>query len=324
MVGEEKSSAQSSMNSQADKVKDLVQSAIVRGTAAQLRGMLQRLETLWDGSWTSSSGEVLNFSEKRVTETLRGPASEFPQHIDKTRPDRTSWVVKSEDPVTEEQRQSKIPAIRRRFARGPDDRPEDYTDPWKTAGIEVWELPGSRVRIDFIDAYAPYSRLVAGEALWIPIGSAFEEFTRVILQEVERISSHSEPKWLTRKARDEVRAQVPDVIQTIEGWIPKQRYRSEESYQAALAEYLLGHGIEAPEQQGMSLTDILAASGIGIELKLNPDRNDYDRLCGQIMRQLEEFGIVVVLIIRPDKRDLLEEYISRFAHDDRVIFITKG
>jgi len=54
---------------------------------------------------------------------------------------------------------------------------------------------------------------------------------------------------------------------------------------------------------------------------LHPNRDDYDRLTGQIIRQLEEFGIVIVLIIRPDKRDLLEEYQSKF--DKRVTFIIK-
>jgi hypothetical protein len=131
------------------------------------------------------------------------------------------------------------------------------------------------------------------------------------------------PKWQIKQAPEEVQMRVPDVIDAIRCWTPKQRFRSEEAYEAALAEYLSGQGIEAPEQQGMSLTDILAAHGIGIEVKLKPDRSEYDRLFGQIIRQLEEFGIVVVLIARPDKRDLLEEYEARFSHDSRVTFIAK-
>jgi len=140
---------------------------------------------------------------------------------------------------------------------------------------------------------------------------------------VERVRLRSMPKWLTKRASEEVQVEATGVVKTIEGWIPKQRYRQEESYVAALAEYLEGQGIKASEQQGASLTDILATYGIGIEAKANPDRGEYDRLSGQIMRQLEEFGIVIVLIIRPDKRDLLEEYESRFAHDQRVTFIVK-
>ena len=81
-------------------------------------------------------------------------------------------------------------------------------------------------------------------------------------------------------------------------------------------------GSKHQNSKGLHL-QILAAYGIGIEVKVNPDRGEYDRLSGQIIRQLEEFGVVIVLIIRPDKRDLLEEYKIRFVHDKRVTFIVK-
>ncbi len=135
---------------------------------------------------------------------------------------------------------------------------------------------------------------------------------------------YTRTRWLTKQASDEVRAQASDIIKVIEGWLPKQRYKQEEVYVATLAEHLEGKGIKAPEQQGTTLTDILAVHGIGIEVKVNPSRGEYDRLLGQIIRQLEEFGIVIALIIRPDRQDLLEEYKLRFAHDQRVTFITKG
>lgn len=139
----------------------------------------------------------------------------------------------------------------------------------------------------------------------------------------ERMHLRSIPKWLTKRTSEETQLEATCVVKTIEDWIPKQRYKIEETYVAALAEFLEGKGIKAPEQKGASLTDILAKLGIGIEVKINPSRGEYDRLCGQIIRQLEEFGIVIVLIIRPDNRDLLEEYKSRFVHDQRVIFIVK-
>jgi hypothetical protein len=141
------------------------------------------------------------------------------------------------------------------------------------------------------------------------------------LEETER--SQVKPQWLTKRAPEDVQKRAPEIVQVIDNWIPKQRYRTEEAYRAALAEHLEGHGITAPEQQGASLTDILAAHGIGIESKLKPDRSEYDRLAGQILRQLGEFGVVVVLILRPDRRDLLDEYKSLFAGDDRVVFMTK-
>lgn len=120
-----------------------------------------------------------------------------------------------------------------------------------------------------------------------------------------------------------VQMHMPEIAQEIEQWIPKQRFRSEEAYEAALAEYLEGRGIAAPEQQGACLVDILAAHSTGIEIKLKPNRSEYDRLVGQVKRHLGEYDNVIVLIIQPDKRDLLKEYMSLFADDSRVVFITK-
>ena len=42
------------------------------------------------------------------------------------------------------------------------------------------------------------------------------------------------------------------------------------------------------------------------------------------MRQLAEYGVVIAIIVRPDKQDLLDEYGAQFAGDARVTFITKG
>jgi hypothetical protein len=131
------------------------------------------------------------------------------------------------------------------------------------------------------------------------------------------------PGWLTTRPNKEVEVALPGIVQLTKDWRPKQRFRSEEAYEAALAEWLVGRGIKAPEQQGASLTDVLAAQGVAVEIKLNPSRSEYDRLMGQIMRQLEEFGAVIVLIARPERRDLLEEYQSRWESDDRVFWVTK-
>jgi len=143
------------------------------------------------------------------------------------------------------------------------------------------------------------------------------------LEGFEKTRLHSMPGWKTKQAPEELQAQTDDVVKVIEDWLPKQCFKYEEAYIGALAEHLEGKGITAPEQQGASLTDILAAYGIAIEAKVTPSRSEYDRLVGQIIRQLEEFGIVIVLVIRPDKRDLLVEYQNRFVDDKRVIFVVK-
>ena len=139
----------------------------------------------------------------------------------------------------------------------------------------------------------------------------------------ERVKLQKMPRWMKKQASDESKLQASGIIKLIKDWTPKQRYQYEESFVSALSEYLEGKGIKAPEQEGGSLTDILAAYGIGIEVKVKPDRSEYDRLLGQIIRQLEEFGFAIVLLFRTDKRDLLREYEDKFINDPRVVFIVK-
>jgi hypothetical protein len=173
-----------------------------------------------------------------------------------------------------------------------------------------------------------YNIGILEEKGWIAAGLTFGPGGLYItddgIQALDDMSRPARPEWQTRQPPEQVAKRIPEIIEMVEAWIPKKGYRGEEAYQAALAEYLEGHGVAAPEHQGTSLVDILAAYGVGIEAKLAPDRSGYDRLCGQIMRHLEEHGTVIVLILRPDKRDLLDEYQRRFAGDERVTFIVKG
>lgn len=208
---------------------------------------------------------------------------------------------------------------------------EEFSVYWEVGGCGILGFRGKDhpdITPGMLDALAAAEMIICtpdyGNPVW---GQTSEVGRRCVLtgnarEAVDSDFKMSEMLWLTKRASEQVQMRVPEIIQAIQKWVPKQRYKAEEAYVAALAEYLVGLGIDAPEQQGKSLTDILAAHGIGTEVKLTPDRSEYDRLAGQIMRQLEEYGIVIVLILRPDKRDLLEEYKSRF--DDRVIFITKG
>jgi hypothetical protein len=189
--------------------------------------------------------------------------------------------------------------------------------------VEMREMTTTRIRVigtceDFIAWYIGswLSHIIdVYEAKFInPVATKPEQ---VVYPATKKIKT---PKWLAKETSEEAKQNAKEIIQLIQNWIPKQRFKSEEAFVAALAEYLVGNGIHAPEQKGASLVDILAHE-IAIEAKLHPNRSEYDRLSGQIIRQLEEFGIVVVLIIRPEKGDLLDEYVDRF--DERVVFITK-
>lgn len=175
---------------------------------------------------------------------------------------------------------------------------------FNVAEISVTAIPNGQLRILFSEG-----NINVKDGFWTWVDEFLEELDGYGFKQLKL----NAPKWITKRPLDQAMAHYNDIIQAIKNWIPKQRYKSEEAYEAGLAEYLVGLGIHAPEQQGSSLTDILALYGIGIEIKVNPDRSEYDRLVGQIVRQLEEYGLVIALIVRPEKRDLLDEYRSRFC-----------
>lgn len=67
------------------------------------------------------------------------------------------------------------------------------------------------------------------------------------LEGFEKMRLSSTPEWMTKQAPEKVQAQANGIVKVVEEWIPKQRYKHEEAYVAALAEYLEGRGIKAPE-----------------------------------------------------------------------------
>jgi len=102
------------------------------------------------------------------------------------------------------------------------------------------------------------------------------------------------------------------VINAINEWIPAQRYRNEEGYQAELASFLEHkHRFSIKREAGPSLADILVGGKYPIELKKDPKRTDLDRLLAQVIRHIENYNTCIVVICEPKARDLLIEYQRR-------------
>ena len=92
------------------------------------------------------------------------------------------------------------------------------------------------------------------------------------------------------------------------------------------AEYLRSHGYpRTREEEGVSNPDILVDEKVPVEIKLNPDRSELNRLSGQLLDMKSEFGGVIACIIQTKgSLDLVERFQVRFRDDQQVVIIVKS
>lgn len=121
------------------------------------------------------------------------------------------------------------------------------------------------------------------------------------------------------------RISVEAVSDVIRGWTPRQKRRLEESYKAELAEYLRSHGFpKTREEEGQSNADILVDEVLPVEMKKDPNQGELDRMGGQMMRMLGEYGQVVACIIQTAPGlDRIERFKKTWELDERVRIIVK-
>ena len=107
--------------------------------------------------------------------------------------------------------------------------------------------------------------------------------------------------------------QIQSLEEIIQNWVPARRYKTEEGYQTELRT-VLEHKYEyiVQDEAGPTQVDILVNDSIPIELKKNPKRDDFDRLSGQVDRNIELYGKIIVVICQLETRDLFIEYKNRF------------
>ena len=117
------------------------------------------------------------------------------------------------------------------------------------------------------------------------------------------------------------------IVQLIREWHPRQIYKFEEAYKAALGSYLEKHKLKVREEAVSTRVDLLVEDSIPIEIKKNPDKSAFDRLIGQMERNIKEYGKLIIVICSLQRGDLFNEYKS-LAEDkyssEQVVFIVKG
>lgn len=73
--------------------------------------------------------------------------------------------------------------------------------------------------------------------------------------------------------------------------------RRPQAYRSELAEHLSHMFLEVREEAKGGLCDILVAGQYPIHLKVTPTQSEYDNLCGQILRTLDDFKHIACIIV---------------------------
>lgn len=151
------------------------------------------------------------------------------------------------------------------------------------------------------------------------------DFHFVITAEGRDLVSDSLKLKSTFPTSSNERISLDSVAEIVEKWIPRQKRKSEEAYKAELAEYLRNNGFpRTTEERGESACDVLVEETVPVELKKDPDKAELDRLSGQMLDMLTEYGCVVACIVRATRGDLIKKFSKRFKNDKNVKIIIKG
>lgn len=136
-----------------------------------------------------------------------------------------------------------------------------------------------------------------------------------------------EKKVPTPRDRKVVNPSFQKLCQVLELWFPRRVRRYEESYKAELTEHLSHTFLHVREEAEGGLCDILVAKRHPIHLKVNPEKGQYDTLCGQILRTLSEFKHVACIIIGISSSELYHDFMDMIrasAGASKVRFFPKG
>jgi hypothetical protein len=170
--------------------RKLIRSKVIPCNIEHFRAAMERLGVLHRGRWVSSEGLQLEFEEYRhireelVTSSLSaeelasvppaldcwravwqtGLHSKYYKEVDITPPSRGSWAI---------------------ILRSGTSQPVEGR-----AGIEAYERPEGTTRVDFLDGYLPGARVHRSK--WEPIGSAFEEFCQMVIEEAQAADDGSD------------------------------------------------------------------------------------------------------------------------------------
>jgi hypothetical protein len=128
--------------------------------------------------------------------------------------------------------------------------------------------------------------------------SGFERAVRVI---------QASDRWKA-SVRDDDDPGFLRVIRDIRHWTPARRRNSEGEYKIELLKHLESLQHELNEEFGESKFDLLVRGAYAIEVKKDPDLGEYDRLFGQIARNLQHQLRVIVVIFGATRGDRYDNF----------------
>jgi|GEM_PF-4832264 len=114
-----------------------------------------------------------------------------------------------------------------------------------------------------------------------------------------------------------------NIARLIQSWIPSLRRNQEEAYKSDLRHYLAKYFNKVVEEQGDSQVDIVVDDFIPIETKKSPNKSEYDRLDGQIIRHLKNYSCLIVVIFDVRKDDYFNEWREKYLKENRITILAK-
>jgi len=100
-----------------------------------------------------------------------------------------------------------------------------------------------------------------------------------------------------------------NMVLIVNKWTPSKKHRYEEGYQMDLKSYLeYKHGCHVRLEALESKTDLLVNNNFPIEIKKNPNKSEYDRLVGQILRYYKAKENAIAVICDVKSKQLFDDF----------------
>jgi len=100
-----------------------------------------------------------------------------------------------------------------------------------------------------------------------------------------------------------------DMTSLVRKWTPSKKHRYEEGYQMDLKSYLeYKCGCRVRLEALESKTDLLVNNNYPIEIKKNPNKSEYDRLVGQILRYYKAKENAIAVICDVKSKQLFDDF----------------
>jgi hypothetical protein len=159
-----------------------------------------------------------------------------------------------------------------------------------------------------------------------------ESGVQILAPILRKIFGYRQPHTPSVQVREEhaqatVSSPINDIIQRIREFTPYRRPSKEKELEIMLVTHLRHWYPEIRTQLTYERATIDAQIGkIGIEIKLQPDEGELDRLYGQIDKYLDNLDSVIAVIFNERSRESIESFMRRLVKrgwlDNRVFVLS--